>query len=526
MAISNKKLSTVFSLVVLVVLIITFSYYILFNNTTEDLSGGNTGFSDYIEGTLWAYATIESGHILSDTFIYPYAIPFGANLLFAPFVRILGINLLANRLGMMLFFVIVCLTFVYFSTAIDTDGGSIFTIMSLMLMSFSTQLAFNLLLHILYYLLGFVCMTGMLASIIWLKRSSHKRTHYIILMLYSLWGAANGLPSVALSIIPVFTALMLSMEDIRKDYALQIVAASLICGLLVYKLTMNGVHESDYLSSAGAYQLQSISTWFEHIRALPETWFSLFITCDPKGVFVFQGTGVFVILEIIFSLVITAAPVPYIMRYKKLCCTEKLVFHSAIIVWIVCLSQFVFLRSLAARWENRVLFNGVLMNAMLLAVWYPHLHINWRKKTSIVSFFAIGALASFMCVFLVAHNTGPIECELAEELQNRGFSHGYATFWNANKVTVLTNGRVRCCTVQVNNKRLTPRYYNIDSTWYQYQEGDFFVALRERDLDGLKDEEETYWNKFFQDGAKEVFLVDDVTVFVFDEKNWELLVAE
>ena len=102
---------------------------------------------------------------------YPYAIPFGANLLFAPLVRIFGISLLANRLGMLFFFAILCSTLYYFSAALDTDGCKKYTIMSLLLMSFSTQLAFNLLLHILYYSLGFVCMIGMLASIMWLKRS-------------------------------------------------------------------------------------------------------------------------------------------------------------------------------------------------------------------------------------------------------------------------------------------------------------------------------------------------------------------
>ena len=174
MVILSKKFSLIISIIVLAVMIITFSCYILFNNTTDDLYGGHTGFSDYIEGTLWAYATIESGHILSDTFFYPYAIPFGANLLFAPFVRIFGISLLANRLGMLLFFAILCFTLYYFSAAVDTDGWKKYTIMSLLLMSFSTQLVFNLLLHILYYSLGFVCMVGMLASIIWLKRSEKK----------------------------------------------------------------------------------------------------------------------------------------------------------------------------------------------------------------------------------------------------------------------------------------------------------------------------------------------------------------
>jgi len=525
MAISSKKLSLIISIIVLAVMIITFSCYILFNNTTGDLYGGYTNFSDFIEGTLWAYATIESGQILSDTFFYPYAIPFGANLLFAPFVRFFGIGLLANRLGMLLFFVILCFTLYYFSAAVDTDGWKKYSIMTLLLMSFSTQLAFNLLLHILYYSLGFVCMIGMLASIIWLKRSGNKKKHYITLLLFSLWGAANGLPSAALSVFPVLLALILSRGNIRRDHALQIVATSLVCGLLLYKLTMKGIHETDYLSRVGTYQLQSISTWFIHIKSLPETWFSLFISCNPKGVSIFQGTGIFVFLEIIFSLVITAAPLPYIVKYKRLNFNEIAVFHSAVFVWIVCLVQYVFLRSGGSKELYRLLFNCVLVNAMLAAVWYPHLQINWDKQKEVTIHAVAEVTAACMCAFVVLHNTGPVESALAKELQNRGFSHGYTTYWQANETTVLTNGQVQCCCVQVNERGLIPNFYNIDSSWYQYQEGDFFVALPENTLNILQ-ENEDYWNRFFQNGAKDLFFADGCAVYVFDEHYWGILLAQ
>ena len=55
---------------------------------------------DFLEGVRWARATLESGKILSPHFYYYYVIPFGANLIMAPFVKVFGQGLLAikNRL--------------------------------------------------------------------------------------------------------------------------------------------------------------------------------------------------------------------------------------------------------------------------------------------------------------------------------------------------------------------------------------------------------------------------------------------
>lgn len=510
----QKKLAAFLSVMILSVIVISFVFFILNNNVVV-----SSECSDFVEGTLWANATIESGRVLSDTFYYPYAIPFGANLLFLPFVRLFGIGLLANRLGMLLFFSIVCLTYFYFSASIDVKEDCKYIILSLLLMAFSTQLAFNLLLHILYYLLDFLCMIGMLASIIWLKRSVHKRKHYFMLTLFSIWGAANGPVSITLSLFPVLAALILTKENPRTSRMFWTVAGCTVCGLLLYKLVMADVMQSQYIEFVGSYTLLRVSDWFENIRLLPRTWFDLFIAFDPQGISIFRGRGVFVILEIFFSLIVTASPIPYIVRYRRLSFAEKAVFHSACVVWMICLTQFIFLRG----YQKRLLYNCVLVNAMLLAVWYPHLHMDWGKWQTFAQF-AVGGLAMlYLCLFLVSRSSGPTDYPLADELMSRGFSHGYATYWNSNKLTVLSGGKIKSATVFIPKSTLLRYRYNMDATWYQHQPGDFYVALDEDAINKLR-QNEAFWNNYFQEAAKDVFVVDDITVFVFDEPYWDLLV--
>ena len=52
--------------------------------------------SDYVEGLFWADASIKNSSLLNPDYIYPYAIPFGANVIFIPFVYALGISQLGG----------------------------------------------------------------------------------------------------------------------------------------------------------------------------------------------------------------------------------------------------------------------------------------------------------------------------------------------------------------------------------------------------------------------------------------------
>jgi hypothetical protein len=55
---------------------------------------------------------------------------------------------------------------------------------------------------------------------------------------------------------------------------------------------------------------------------------------------------------------------------------------------------------------------------------------------------------------------------LAGELARRGLTHGFATYWNANLVTVLSDSRTRCCPVFIGPGGIVPQKSNIDASCF------------------------------------------------------------
>jgi hypothetical protein len=68
--------------------------------------------------------------------------------------------------------------------------------------------------------------------------------------------------------------------------------------------------------------------------------------------------------------------------------------------------------------------------------------------------------------------------ELARELSARGLSHGFATYWNANVVTLLSNGRARTCPVNF-GASVVPYRWGTDVRCFEPSRlpDRFFVAL-------------------------------------------------
>ena len=76
---------------------------------------------------------------------------------------------------------------------------------------------------------------------------------------------------------------------------------------------------------------------------------------------------------------------------------------------------------------------------------------------------------------------------LTDLLEERGLTHGYATFWNAHKNTVLSNGDVEVCGVTVKNHRVKPYLWLTNEQYYSADgySGPTFLALEH-------DERETF----------------------------------
>ena len=73
-------------------------------------------------------------------------------------------------------------------------------------------------------------------------------------------------------------------------------------------------------------------------------------------------------------------------------------------------------------------------------------------------------------------------------LEDEGLNYGYATFWYANAMTVISNSDVLVRSVSVSDTgEVTPYYYQTERSWYKAQEGqdNYFLLLTQGEFDSM-----------------------------------------
>ena len=221
--------------------------------------------SDMVEGLIWAEEAIQSRKLLNPDFVYPYAIPFGANLIFIPFVFLFGTTQLANSLGMIFFYIIFLITCVYFFKSLNCDYLWVTVGIAIVVLAFRSDMGVNLLHHILFYQLGFVCLLGLLGASLNLfnkseRENSHKTIDIFFLLFYSIWGGANGIPSILLACFPIIISAFilygtsLIKSEANKSYL--IISGFLFLGTLIgygiFAYSIREIVEYGYIEKVGS----------------------------------------------------------------------------------------------------------------------------------------------------------------------------------------------------------------------------------------------------------------------------------
>jgi hypothetical protein len=111
---------------------------------------------------------------------------------------------------------------------------------------------------------------------------------------------------------------------------------------------------------------------------------------------------------------------------------------------------------------------------------------------------------------------------LAEFLVEEGLEYGYATFWYAQAITVLSNSEVRVRNMDVNDRAgVIGRHYQSSLNWYNDQEGieEYFVilSLSEYKKVFLTDTWQTWIDNYYLREYDSPNDANGILVFVFSE---------
>ena len=515
-----KKISKYLGGKVEILLLIT--VLILFASIEKAFVFSNIVDSDSVENIIWAQATIDSGELVSKSFIYPYFIPFGGNVLMIPFIKLFGFGLFANRMGMTFFLLLTIILLIRLGRAFGLNYKCLMLFMICSLLMFRSMHGMNLLRHILYYQIGLACFLGVMTIVIsFCKTNSIEVVNYIELIIWGYIAGINGAPTLALSIIPILLGVIICIILKKKieDSALIKIAGAIFIGALLgyvsYGLFTKGGMTHNYLDATGAYQFLDLDEWISNIQKLPRDWILSFMVLPPKGINFFSLNSIEIALELILSGIVVILPIVYCFKNNSKIRDETawlILIVSIIMIWAVCLLEYVFLRGSEVRLLGNAFFVTVVLFAIIVST------ILFKRKRIVV---LLCLCVIFMSTQLLFRNNN-LDTNLIDHLKENNLEFGYADYWQANVNTVISEGNIKIRSMYITPEgEIWASWYGTDRKWFHRPECDkFFVIATDDDLELISME-----NQEALSFVESTFDIDDKHILVFNSENWDKIIT-
>ena len=293
-----------------------------------------------------------------------------------------------------------------------------------------------------------------------------------------------------------------------------------VVGLLVLNhITMDGYIAAGYEDGYSVWSW--MHEWWPHAETLLPEYLLLFGVEADGGDPLFTLESVFTLFQLVSALVVFFCPLLLLLRYRKL---KR---HSArAVAWAHCILSAIMLLgyicgALAAGNWRLVPMVGSCIIATLV-----YLRELWDDK-------AFGRRFAIVLVAILLVTTGhhaklikdlPNDAgdnqkyiTISETLAEKGYTTGFATFWNSAVTTLLSDGEVRVLTVNAtNNDGVTPTYYQSMKQWYEEAEDwdNYFLMLSDQEYSDIC--ETMYWyNQLEENTVLDEIYMEGYVIFVF-----------
>jgi len=491
--------------------------------------------SDCTDSLLWAQMMIESGSVLSEDFAYAAILPFGSPLWMVPILKICGYTYTAQVISMSVFAVIFVLSAISLFRALgwrfSLCGAASFCLS--LLLSGSVKLREIMWEHVIYYSLGilFLMLTANLSIRLYRRVSAygegdHSKKNKAILAIFALLLfllcagiATDGFQMIAITAVPVIAALIaLAVFDSKnalfsnvskgKYLLICCMAVGMVTGLLALNvITKNGEISAGYENAYS--QWSDLSVWMDNALKFPYQYLSLFGIEIEKNQPLFSLDSIFVMLRLAVALLLLISPILLLCRYKKIRSdAEKILLWSHLVVTAVIMLGFICGKLSGANWRLvPMLGSSILVTLIYVKELLWSEEVEKRIGTVFAALLICVSFLTAQTMLQMPHNAGNTFQNIATTLSNKGYTYGYATFWQSNNTTLLSNGRVKVVTVNINNGTVERRAYQTASYWFEDQEGqeDYFLLLTANEYQEVKR------SKYWQDLNLNCDLIDEFT---------------
>lgn len=472
--------------------VVSIIYYIIY-------PAGASFHSDCTDTIYWAQASYESGKLFDPDFNYAAMLPFGGSLLMLPFLGSLGVSMATHTIGMILFVLLFFASLFFMCRSLSFEPHWTFLCVGTvaMILSLSEKLREIFFEHVIYYSLAAIfiyVMLGLSARIIKGVKCKGFWLYSAVLLVFSALVATDGLQLVATAIIPILIALAgerildsgKKLTDAGGYYHLAcigITVAGCVSGLILLRILSNGI-TAGYANAYSNYS--SMTDWLAHVTALPEQWLRLLGVDIADGEPLFSGGSIVEMIKIALAILLGIIPVVALFFYKKLGKDSRLLLLAHWGLTAVILFGYVFGDLSAANWRlSPIIATGIPVCIMCFrtAITFSPKKYGTVKRLCAVSlcFFIAASAVGMRTVYAlpkygIAENEGTA---LSEMLERHGLNYGYATFWNSQRTTVISDSAVKVRTITVDGNGIFLRDYQSSKKWFLNQPGvdKYFIVL-------------------------------------------------
>lgn len=455
--------------------------------------------SDCTDTIMWAEASLDAKALMNQDFAYACLLPFGGQLLMLPFVAVFGVGMKAQILGMTLFYLIFVLALIYFARALDFSVRWIAVLLSslLLLISSSEKLREIFWGHIIYYSLGILFLMIGAALVFRILRSDKiNLRHTAALFLWTLLCSMNGIQAITIYALPVLAAVAAErFFDFQTDWkgrsniSRYTVLSLLILGILAGLLTGSMVNGNLTAGYAEAYSSFSKSSqWIGNLGELFPSFMSLLGVDITDNTLLYSREGIFHLLRILCVLMLLTVPVVMACMYRKFKSTSyRLMIFIHHFMTLLILLGWVFGKLNSANWR----LSPVVATSVILCVMF----VRWIfQNTGYKRLLALIAVP-VACVWLIVSyeiltmekqtRTNERLNELAGYLEENDLEYGYATFWYANIITMLSDSKVKVRCISLEEDGYRKRLYQTNINWYEDTGGydRYFVILTNQEME-------------------------------------------
>lgn len=516
--------------------------------------------SDCTDSLYWANATVESGKIFDENFRYAAMLPFSASLWFIPIIKLFGVTMRAQIIGMSVFLVLFTAAIWFMCRSMNWSVRATCSMISalLLILSGSDKLREIMWGHVIYYSLALliICVgTGLVfrfekhfAGLV----SSAKKKKSIagavifgaLTALLFAGNATNGFQMIAIATVPVLAGIfaerffdgrqkLFSSSSIPDAVMILTVIVSTLCGLVILKL-LKGEKAAGYTSVYSMFS--GISDWYGNFTKLFSQFPELIGISIKKSDRMISKEAIVYLIRLAGMLVITVIPLVGLFGYKKL--HDK---GTRFVLWVhlsltaVILFGYICGRISNANWRlTPIIGSSVMATVAIFREWldgiFPKKSTDEAENNEKCSekrvCFRLGVILSAVIVMFGAVNFNeirkmprdyehPLEA-VANDLEAHGLEYGYATFWRSQALTMLSDSKVRVRETLVKSDGVITDYYQSSRLWYEDQPGidKYFIMLSDDELNTVGDSE--YWQEITEKYLIENFETRGYNVFVFN----------